>query len=84
MKAMAFEVSEGDHLFKEAHQSPIEKALNFIRKPTSFIILVLVCVILTLTLQFGALQHQVDILSKKVKEEAHAEHQMQNKVRGLQ
>lgn len=84
MKAMAFEVSEGEHLFKEAHQSPIEKALNFIRKPSSFIILILVCVILTLTLQFGALQHQVDLLSKKVKDEAHSEHQMASRVRGLQ
>ena len=53
------------------------------RKPSSFIIIILIFVILTLTLQFSALQHQVETLSKTVKDEVHTEHQMQGKVRGL-
>ena len=47
--------------------------------------MILVCVIITLTLQFSALQHQVDSLTKTVKTEVlPLEHRLEGKTSGLQ
>lgn len=51
------EVDEEDPkgLIKEVMESPTEKIIDFVRKPTGFVITILICVILFLVLQFGSL-----------------------------
>ena len=45
-------------------ESPFNKVLNVLRKPSSVIIMVLVSVILFLSLKFGHLQHELDSISR--------------------
>ena len=47
--------------------SPVEKIQNFFRKPQAMVVGVLVCVILMMGLQFGKLQHQIDLMGRQVK-----------------
>lgn len=48
-------------------QSPIDQVTNFFKKPQGFIMTILLCVIVMMGLQFGQLQHQIDLMGKQVK-----------------
>lgn len=74
---MAFDMSE------KTYKTPIQKAMDIMFKPTSFIIMVLVCVIMTLLVQFSALNHQVEKLSKNVDNEFHTEEKLMQKAYSL-
>ena len=63
--------------------NPIERAYKVLRKPTTFVIVILICVILIITMQFGALQHEIDSLSKKLKGQENSEHRISNRLNSL-
>ena len=67
-------------MIKEFQYGPMEKALRILRRPTSFVIIILVCVIMLVTMQFGHMQHEIAMLSKRVKETEKDEKRISSKI----
>ena len=65
-------------------ESPINRVLNKLRKPSSVVIGVLVAALLFLGIRFGHMQHEINDLSTKVINEAKVENYMLHKLHGLQ
>ena len=71
---------EGGHVKEEA---PLPRLLSLLKKPAAFIIVILVCVILLLSLQFGALQREIDAMGKQVQDYKRKEDHLDGRVTSL-
>lgn len=64
-------------------EAPVQRLLSLLRKPAAFIIVILVCVILLLSLQFGALQREIDAMGKQVQDYKRKEDHLDGRVSSL-
>ena len=67
----------------EQPEGRIASMIAFFRKPTTFIIIVLICLITVLSLQFGSMQAQLTHLTKQMKAEERKESGLSNRLNGL-
>ena len=56
---------------------------NEVQKPSNMIIIILFCLVIVLALQFGNMQHKMDILSKELKHEQSKENRLSSKVNNM-